>query len=202
MSSFEDTSTRILINPRHDRDLEDWLQHNRLSFLHEPLRVNGFDDFNLLLDTMRSAVPLTKEMIAPFCGKPGYAARFLGLLELEARGGRDNYLQEGSFWCTGSTLAEHEDTIEEWLHHLNIGDLLENFQTAGYDDLEHLKLLQKTKVKLTDEVLEHELGISVLGWRHRILMRLWQDTEVPLKIIGAKLEDSSKLAKCKDCVLM
>jgi hypothetical protein len=40
---------------------------------------------SLLLDTMRSEVSLTKELISPISEKVGHAARLLGLLEFEAR---------------------------------------------------------------------------------------------------------------------
>jgi hypothetical protein len=92
--------------------------------------------------------------------------------------------------------------LEEWLHHLNIGSLYANFEETGYDDLEHLRLLQRTKMRLTDDVLVKELGITLVGWRHRILMKLWQDTEAPLKVTTALLEVDRSGTSCRECTLM
>mmetsp|Transcript_8370 Transcript_8370/g.16608 ORF Transcript_8370/g.16608 Transcript_8370/m.16608 type:complete len:422 (-) Transcript_8370:1402-2667(-) len=205
MSNFEETDTQLHQHLRYDRDLEEWLDRNRLGFLLEPLTQNGFDDFSLLIDTMRSEVPLTKDMIAPICMKVGHAARLLGLLELEARGDRETYLPDASLWCTNTTLIETDAaSLEDWLYHLNVASLIVNFKESGYEDLEHLRLLQKTKMKITDEVLEQEIGIKMMGWRHRILMRLWQDTEAPVIVRkhSSRMEDSKKQTSCKDCKLM
>jgi hypothetical protein len=201
LSQWEDTDLRSQQDLRTDQHLYDFLERSRLEFLFDALRTNGFDDFALLLDTMRSEVPLTKEMILPFCDKVGHAARLLGLLELEAKGCRETYMPDTSLWCSGCPVVD-TPSLEEWLLHLNIGSLLVNFEESGYDDLEHLRLLQKTKMRLTDDVLDKELGITMIGWRHRILMKLWQDTEAPVKVTTALLEVDRKGTSCRDCSLM
>lgn len=194
---------RVQQDPKNDRELREWLERNRLGFLFEPLRLNGFDNFGVLLDTMRSEVPLTKELLAPLNIKIGHTARVLGLLEIEARGDRETFTPERTIWCTNTTSIEPDPAnLEEWLHHLNIGSLYANFRESGYDDLEHLRLLQRTRMKLTDESLDQEVGIKMLGWRHRVLMKLWQDTEVPVSMRSSRLEETRKAASCKDCRLM
>jgi hypothetical protein len=186
---------------RYDPELKEWLESNRLDFLHEPLRANGFDDFSLLLDTMRSEVSLTKELISPICEKVGHAARLLGLLELEARRSQMGSLPDTSVWCTNTTSVDTEqESLEEWLGRLGIAQLFSNFVKAGYDDLEHLTLLQKTKMKLTDDVLQQELGITMQGWRHRILMRLGKGTQAPTS--PANLDADRSTASCRECKLM
>lgn len=49
------------------------------------------------------------------------------------------------------------------------------FKISGYDELEWLFIQMQSSIPITDEILEHEVGISKIGYRSRILFRLSED---------------------------
>lgn len=194
---------------RGARDLLSWLQRNRLEEVYRVLVENGYDDLEMLQETQRSEVPLTKELLRSIgVMKPGLAARLLGLLELETSSGDVEVFKETSrLTCCGKPMigssTRATPTMYEWLERMNLGHLHENFESAGYDDFEHLMLLNKTQHRLTDEGLYRELGIKMIGHRHRILFRLMEDSRSSSlqSSFISRVEAEQRCTPCKSCLL-
>lgn len=194
---------------RGARDLLDWLRRNRLEEAYKALVENGYDDLEMLQETQHSEVPLTKDMLRSIgILKPGLAARLLGLLELEAYAEMaEDFKEAEKINCCGKPLvgvsARTYPTMYEWLERINLGHLYENFESTGYDDFEHLALLSKTQQKLTDEVLYREIGIRMVGHRHRILFRLMEDCRSSSlsSSFVSRVDAEQRCAPCKSCLL-
>lgn len=58
---------------------------------------------------------------------------------------------------------------------MKLGHLRQNFYNSGYDDLEHLVLLMRSKWLIDDTVLKDEVQIDKLGHRQRILTKLQEE---------------------------
>jgi ankyrin repeat protein len=194
---------------RGAKDLLSWLSTHRLEDLYRVLIDNGYDDLEMLQETQKSEVPLTKEMLRSIgVMKPGLAARLLGLLELETNTtivldiGETDRLN----CCGRPTIATSSyayPSLLEWLERMSLGYLHEHFVSAGYDDFEHLILLNKTTQRLTDEVLYRELGIKMIGHRHRILFRLMEDSRTTSQQSSfvSRVETEQRCAPCKSCLV-
>jgi hypothetical protein len=194
---------------RGAKDLLTWLSTNRLEDLYRVLIDNGYDDLEMLQETMKSEVPLTKEMLRSIgVMKPGLAARLLGLLELETNTTEVlDFGETDKLNCCGrptiATSSYAYPSLLEWLERMNLGYLHEHFVSAGYDDFEHLIQLNKTTQRLTDEVLYRELGIKMIGHRHRILFRLMEDsrTSSQQSSFVSRVESEQRCAPCKSCLV-
>eukprot|EP00359_Climacostomum_virens_P002035 CAMPEP_0204900622 /NCGR_PEP_ID=MMETSP1397-20131031/2581_1 /ASSEMBLY_ACC=CAM_ASM_000891 /TAXON_ID=49980 /ORGANISM="Climacostomum Climacostomum virens, Strain Stock W-24" /LENGTH=409 /DNA_ID=CAMNT_0052068803 /DNA_START=171 /DNA_END=1400 /DNA_ORIENTATION=- len=194
---------------RGAKDLLSWLNRNRLEEVYKVLVENGYDDLEMLQETQKSEVPLTKEMLRSIgIIKPGLAARLLGLLELENYiADPEDFRETDKLNCCGKPVvgssARPPPTLYEWLERMGLGHLQENFESAGYDDFEHLVLLNKTSQKITDEVLYRELGIKMMGHRHRILFKLMEDSRSSSlqSSFVSRVEAEQRCAPCKNCLL-
>jgi len=94
--------------------------------------------------------------------------------------------------------------LKGWLETINLGSLFPKFVEAGYDDYEELLYLMTTDYPITDLILEDEVGISKMGHRQRIVLKLQQDINSigENKKKGITVEKDQQRSACEMCIVM
>ena len=205
-----------------------WLSNAKLDFLFEFLVDEGFDDVEALLAQISTQGAITHETLEKVgIKKVGHRVRLLACLEEEAMDRRrasapvteskpKSRLMSPFQMCSApqSTNPNYTalPTLVQWLDGLKLKHLHPNFVAAGYEDLEHLLGLMHTKYAITDEVLERQLGIAKLGYRHRLLLKLQEDAPRITSMRSAStptgldpdpmLEKENKNVACELCEVM
>jgi len=165
--------------------LYQWLSSVRLEFLFEPLHDNGYDELRIILEQMKSNFPISLENLKEIgISKPGHRKRLLALLEEETTKKERKSVKKPNYsssfvCCTAPTATPGEfflPNLEEWLENLHLGHLERLFVSSGYDDLDHLLFLMKSSYPVDDQVLKEEVGVEKIGYRHRILAKLKEDS--------------------------
>jgi hypothetical protein len=193
--------------------LYDWLASYKLESLFEVLVHNGYEDYDSIIGLMQSSNPLdTLQLQSIGVKKPGHRDRLIALLEEELREADVQTKKSATspFTCCTRAVSRngHELSmaLERWLETLGLGFLFEKLQEAGYDDLEQIIFLQKTRFALDDQRLT-EIGIDKVGHRHRILNKLQAETYFGT---GANRRQDSELVierdsrhiSCESCLVM
>jgi hypothetical protein len=165
--------------------LELWLASIRLEEIAPLLLAAGYDDIEMMAEQMTSHMPITHDTLINIgITKPGHRARLLAhLIEGNSRSvpalhpPATHHSSRGlEFSCCALPRAAAEQpifpTLQQWLKSIGLESLYPNFQAAGYDDFEQVIFLMDTNFSLNDAVLEHEVGVTRAGDRHRILIQL------------------------------
>jgi len=199
-----------------------WLSNSKLDFLFESLVDEGFDDVEALVVQIQSQGVTLDTLEKVGIKKIGHRIRLLACLEEEVNDRRrastpvaEVKSRPGPFQlCRApeSSAAAYTalPTLGQWLDALKLKHLHSNFVTAGYEDLEHLLALMHTRFAVTDEVLEQQLGIAKLGYRHRLLLKLQEDAPriTSMRVSAAladpdpMLERETKAVACEMCRVM
>jgi ankyrin repeat protein len=199
-----------------------WLSNSKLDFLFESLVDEGFDDVEALVAQIQSQGVTLDTLEKVGIKKIGHRIRLLACLEEEVNDRRrasapvaEVKPRPGPFQlCRApeSSAAAYLalPTLVQWLDTLKLKHLHSNFVTAGYEDLEHLLALMHTRFAITDEVLEQQLGITKLGYRHRLLLQLQEDAprvtsmraSAELADPDPMLERETKAVACEMCHVM
>jgi len=143
-----------------------WLSSLRLHTLFELLVEEGYGDVESLVRAVKEGEVTLERLEKLGVDKVGWRLRLIACLEEEAKG------------RPAPSTASDLPAMDIWLDSLRLPDLLRHFQAAGLDDMEHLLGLMHTKYAPDDHLLETHLGISQLGSRHRILLRLYDDAHM------------------------
>jgi hypothetical protein len=192
--------------------LYDWLVTCKLEVLFETLVHNGYEDFDSLLDLMESSNPLNTEMLLSIgVKKPGHRDRLIAYLEEELREPdvETKPAVSSPFVCCTRTASrggnELSMSLEVWMQRLGLDFLTETLQGAGYDDLEQILFLQKTRFALDDKRL-CEIGIDKVGHRHRLLNKLQEEVyfggNSRTRRSELTIERESKRISCESCSVM
>jgi hypothetical protein len=195
--------------------LYDWLASYKLESLFEVLVHNGYEDLGSILGLMDSSNPLdTHQLQSIGVKKPGHRDRLIALLEEELKetGVQTTKKTETSslFACCTRAVSRngHElsMTLERWMESLGLGFLYEKLQEGGYDDLEQVLFLQRTRFALDDQRLT-EIGIDKVGHRHRILNKLQEETYFGTGANRSRnselvIERDSRRISCEYCLVM
>lgn len=194
--------------------LYDWLESYKLDGLFEILVQNGYEDFESLLDLMRSTNPLNTSMLAEIgINKPGHRVRLIALLEEELREPdvEPKRAETSPFTCCTRAISrsgnELSMSLDGWLQLLGLSMLTQKFHESGYDDLEQLIFLQKTRFALDDDRLT-EIGIDKVGHRHRILNKLQEEAyfgaggNSRMRKSVLSIDRDSKKVSCESCAVM
>lgn len=175
-----------------------WLSSLRLHPLFEVLIEEGYGDVESLVIAVKAGEVTLERLETLGIEKIGWRLRLMACLEEEAKG------------RPMPSPASDLPSLDIWLDSLRLSELFRHFQAAGLDDMEHLLGLMHTKYALDDHLLETHLGISQLGSRHRILLRLYDDAHmiqsmlVPSHAGGAwpAVERERVQTACELCSLM
>jgi len=200
-----------------------WLSNAKLDFLFESLVDQGFDDVEALVAQIQAEGVTLDTLEKVGIKKIGHRVRLLACLEEEVNDRRrasapvaEAKPRPGPFeLCRAPESSAPAytalPTLVQWLDALKLKYLHANFVTAGYEDLEHLLALMHTRFAVTDEVLEQQLGISKLGYRHRLLLKLQEDAPRVISMRAASslpeepdpmMERETKAVACEMCRLM
>ena len=164
-----------------------WLSNAKLDFLFESLVDQGFDDVEALVTQIQEQGVTLETLERVGIKKVGHRVRLLACLEEEVSDRRrasapvkESKRRPGPFeLCRAPESSAPAytalPTLVQWLDALKLKHLHSNFVTAGYEDLEHLLGLMHSRYPITDQVLEQQIGISKLGYRHRLLLKLQED---------------------------
>lgn len=168
-----------------------WLCSVRLDSLFELLTDNGYDHLDALLlqvSLKHLSLPLLHSL---GIDKVGERVRLLACLEeqIAVRSSQSlPFPSSNSLFCCTKVENSTFPSFLHWLEDLKLRHLHPNFQATGYDDLSHLLALMHTKYAVTDEVLERDIGIKKLGYRHRILLKLREDAGVSRSMLGKRTD--------------
>ena len=177
----------------HLNSLYIWLSKRHSESLYDPLINNGFGNLPALHQAAKDGV-LTLQTLVEFGIFKGAHRRLL-LANLTYEGRRSDIGVHGKF-NDGLIIRP---SLEDWLVALNLGQYLDQFEAAGYDELDQLIFLMNGEFRLTDKALEEEVGIRKLGHRHRVLTKLRQELLLQQKRPGFLCDSSPG---CELCVVM
>ena len=94
-------------------------------------------------------------------------------------------------------------SLKNWLQGINLGSLLPKFIESGYDNYEELLFLMTTPYAVTDLVLENDIGVTKLGHRQRILLKLYMESQAEeAKKKAVIIDMESNKSACEMCILM
>ena len=184
--------------------LLNWLSKYKLEEVHDALITNGYEDLQHLVSKMKSSSPLSLKTLENFgISKPGVRMRLLARLDTEVTK-KPRLLNSKSLhqfnWCVNppqSPGAILPPNIEEFLEGLGLRKYCEQFVDAGLGDYEQVLFLMRSKHPVTDELLEKAIGISKIGYRHRILAKLSADSGMRrTKGLSIEKEDLRSACEC------
>ena len=200
--------------------LMSWLEGYKLERLEVPLYTAGIDSLDELLTHIKSQTHITPyQLRAIGITKPGYCARLLAALEAEMRlgGSAPTPVKEQrrppfpALECCSKPVyipgIAVFASLQDWLAEMDLQHYFPLFESSGYDHLESILSLTKTRFPVTDETLEFEVGISSEIDRRRLLSRI-HDESLRADLFQAKetgddlLDLSEKAVACKICKVM
>lgn len=206
-------------NDTRRSQLLEWLLGFRLEGLLEVLIEAGFDDVDLLVSQVGCAMSLTLDNLETIgVARPGHRARLLAAIEAEARHRAKSDAKPAPepilsmFECCAKPIPASSFAVlpsfDDWLGRLGLKHLKANFESAGYDDLESVLSLMRTRYALTEETLLKEMAIQPAATRQRLLLRLREDSaRVDLyskqpKAAEIAMERGERLVACRTCGVM
>jgi len=195
-----------------------WLCGVRLDGLFELLVERGYGELDGLLEQVEGKKLNLQALQGLGVGKIGERVRLMACLEEQIVTRQGNFQASPSPFprlnlCCPQAVDTSTLSLLQWLEDIKLRHLHPNFLATGYSDLEHLLGLMHTKYALTDEVLERDIGIRKLGYRHRILLKLFDDSQVAISMLPtdgrnqrlespAVLEKERKVPPCELCSIM
>ncbi|OMJ78256.1 hypothetical protein SteCoe_6577 [Stentor coeruleus] len=198
-----------------------WLESVKLEFLYDLLMMSGYDDIEQNIAQMMSSMPITEDMLEDIgIDKPGYRKRLLAALDEDARPlkysrRRHRHHQSTPIGCCTIQGPSNYGMIaapdlKHWLGSLNMQAYYDNFEKAGYEDLEHLLALMNSKWPITENELIYDIGVVKQGHRFKILAALRSDSSLFVsfkKSLAWKKDDvfldrTTKTQACGSCSLM
>ena len=188
--------------------LASWLEPYKLETLVNTLSDAGLDNVETLLNQVTSKIPLTESQLQSIgVKKPGHCVRLLAAIEAASHSqpvpDRPSKAPPGMFECcqkpTSTPSFAVFPSMEEWLHQMDLGQLYPTFLATGYDHLESVLALSRTKYALTDELLETRLGVQSKIDRSRLLNRIREDAS-RTDLFTYKEEDDDLLDQAEKAV--
>ena len=203
IDSSDDSFNYNSMNKSQD-SLYKFLSEIRLEQYYNLMKVNGFDDIELLLNQSKTGIAITDKQLKLSGMKiPGDRAKIL--IRLQEKAGNFifpipkevYYIYQNNNFIQDRNLNK----LKNWLEELRISNYLDNFIQNGYHSLELLIFQMESKNPLTDEILKDEIGIDKIGHRSRIINKLNEDAKnsfnkwkTSVLIIGADL--TKKICDC------
>ncbi|OMJ87941.1 hypothetical protein SteCoe_10271 [Stentor coeruleus] len=186
--------------------LYSWLLTHKLENIHETLQTNGFDDLDLLIESMKSTTPLSQSILKQIgIEKLGHRLRFLSKLEEQCvLTSRYSINQDNKFfWCVSTSSNPKSNlNLNDWLASLHLEYLYKNFLNCGFDDMDQIMCVMNSSFPITDEMLENDIGISKIGHRHRILSKLNNDRNPGYYRNVVRFDKAEKVTACESCYIM
>ena len=171
------------------------------------LKLNGFDNINLLIEQMKTNVPIKdSELKKAGIKLPGDRAKIL--IRLEEKGNLFPYpVPKKVYYSLKNNnnyinIEKDENIIElkRWLKEFKLENYLDNFIKNGYHSVELFLFQMISKNPIGNDILKNEIGIEKIGHRSRILSILKEESRNMENKLGNKepinFSDETKNCDC------
>jgi Ankyrin repeats (3 copies)/SAM domain (Sterile alpha motif) len=181
--------------------LYQWLSKIQMQELFDILISQGYDDFNFLLEQMKSE-PLTLQLLEDIgIKKIGHKLILLAALEDEINKYFRKSMPINSSCCSKEKYSPILP-LDEWLEKLSLYNTLDNFIENGFVDMDHIMLLMNSSYPITEEILK-DIGIKKIGHRQRIIIKLKDEAKVFKKNLSfISTENEEKSIACGLCKII
>ena len=174
----------LLSHNKSDIILSNFLSQINLQKYYAILKINGFDNINLLIEQMRSNIPIQdSELKKAGIRIPGDRAKIL--IRLEEKGNVFPFLvPKNVYYSLEHNLDEisiNKDQniiqLKRWLKEFKMEEYLKNFIENGYYSVELFLFQMISKNPISDDILQYDIGIEKIGHRSRILSILKEESK-------------------------
>ena len=191
-------SHKFLLSPDEDNNnksnllLRNFLSQINMEKYYNILKINGFDNINLLIEQMKSDSPIKdSELKNSGINIPGDRAKIL--IRLEEKGNLFPFqIPKNVYYIPDEDANINEDEnivkLKRWLKEFKMESYLNNFLENGYYTIELFLLQMISKNPINNDILQNEIGIDKIGHRSRILSILKEEC----KNIQDKLENKGE----------
>ena len=161
--------------------LNNFLSQINLQKYYSLLKMNGFDNVNLLIEQMKTNIPIKdSELKKAGINVPGDRAKIL--IRLEEKGNLFPFsVPKNVYYSIDKDTNINEDenvvNLKKWLKEFKMEQYLNNFIKNGYYTFELFLFQMISKNPIDDDILEHEIGIEKIGHRSRILSILKEESK-------------------------
>lgn len=176
-----------------------FLQKIGMEKYYNNLNSNGFDDIQLIIEqTKNNKIGITDENLKQAgINLPGDRAKIL--IRIQDLAKNFNFPLPKAIYHVCDDLNQtdsdvHIKKLNNWLNNIKLSEYLLNFISAGYHSIDLLLMQMESKQPLTYDILEHEIGIELLGHRQRIMNKLIDDA----KSLKNKLKTNTLLVDNRD----
>ena len=172
--------------------LRNFLSQINMEKYYNILKINGFDNINLLIEQMKSDSPIKDSELKNSGIKiPGDRAKIL--IRLEEKGNLFSFqIPKNVYYIPDDDVNINEDEnivkLKRWLKEFKMENYLSNFLKNGYYSVELFLLQMISKNPINNDILQNEIGIDKIGHRSRILSILKEEC----KNIQDKLENKGE----------
>jgi len=191
-------SHKFLLSPNEENNnksnllLRNFLSQINMEKYYNILKINGFDNINLLIEQMKSDSPIKdSELKNSGINIPGDRAKIL--IRLEEKGNLFSFqIPKNVYYIPDEDVNINEDVnivkLKRWLKEFKMENYLNNFLNNGYYTVELFLLQMISKNPINNDILQNEIGIDKIGHRSRILSILKEEC----KNIQDKLENKGE----------
>ena len=161
--------------------LKNFLMQINMQKYYTILKMNGFDNINLLIEQMRTNIPIKdSELKNAGIDIPGDRAKIL--IRLEEKGNLFPFpIPKNVYYCLEDNTDIHRDNniinLKRWLNEFKMENYLNNFIKNGYHSVELFLFQMISKNPIDNDILQYEIGIEKIGHRSRILSILKEESK-------------------------
>ena len=187
--------------------LKNFLSQISLEKYYLSLKNNGFDNINLLIEQMRTNLPIKdSELKNAGINLPGDRAKIL--IRLEEKGNLFPFsVPKNVYYTIDENININEDeniiNLKRWLKEFKMENYLNNFIKNGYYSVELFLFQMISKNPINNNILQSEIGIEKIGHRSRILSILKEQSKNIEEILERKkninLMDETRNCGC--CII-
>ena len=187
--------------------LKNFLSQISLEKYYLSLKNNGFDNINLLIEQMRTNLPIKdSELKNAGINLPGDRAKIL--IRLEEKGNLFPFsVPKNVYYTIDENININEDeniiNLKRWLKEFKMENYLNNFIKNGYYSVELFLFQMISKNPINNNILQFEIGIEKIGHRSRILSILKEQSKNIEEILERKkninLMDETRNCGC--CII-
>ena len=182
--------------------LKNFLSQINLKKYYLILKNNGLDDLNLLIEQMRTNLPIKdSELKNAGINIPGDRAKIL--IRLEEKGNLFPFsVPKNVYYTIDKNVNINEDekiiNLKRWLKEFKMENYLNNFINNGYYSVELFLFQMISKNPINNNILQFEIGIEKIGHRSRILSILKEQSKNIEEILERK-KDINLMNGTRNC---
>ena len=182
--------------------LSRWLDNLGLGMYYQEFMEIGYGDLDTILNQMGSVFPVTlAELQKIGIQKLGHRYRILIKLEEDAGVFPAKSVVKNQWQCCNvarkTQFGFTTTSLETWLGVLKLGELVEVFEKAGFDEYGFIITQMKSRYPINEEIL-NEIGIHKPGHRNRIIGSLIDDCKEKNGIV---VESAQTKVSCEMCLV-